>query len=121
LAGKLDAVLVALVDQPLISAADITQVISAWKKRPEGAQVVWPRVGGQPGNPVMFSMAVREEILAGDANVGCKQWQAAHPERVAPFDTDNRRFRLDVDSLDDLEQFERSTGHALRWPVGTVA
>lgn len=113
----LDAVLVALADQPLIDAEDVTQVIAAFKKRPEGAAVVVPRVAGDPGNPVIFSGAVREQILAGDANIGCRQWRNAHPEAVSHFDTDNRRFTVDIDTPEDLASFERSTGHALRWPA----
>jgi len=63
---------------------------------------------------------VREQVLAGEVNVGCRQWQAAHPEAVAPFVTDNRRYRVDVDTPEDLERFERETGHALRGPAGLV-
>ncbi len=118
LAGKLDAVLVALADQPLINAQDITSVISAYKKRAEGTSVLVPMVGGEPGNPVVFSAEVREQILAGDANVGCRQWRAAHPQEVAHFVTDNRRFRVDVDTEEDLARFERDTGHRLHWPAG---
>jgi molybdenum cofactor cytidylyltransferase len=121
LTGKLDAVIVALADQPLINAQDITALIGAYKKRPEGASVVFPRVGGERGNPVIFSAEVREQILAGEANVGCRQWQGAHPEAVAPFDTDNRRYRVDIDTEDDLERFVRDTGHLLRWPAVTAA
>lgn len=117
LSSKLDAVLVALADQPLINEQDITALIGAYKKRPEGSSVVVPRVRGEPGNPVIFGAQVREQILAGDANVGCRQWRAAHPAQVASFETDNRRYRLDVDTLDDIERFERDTGHALRWPA----
>lgn len=117
LSGKLDAVIVALADQPLINAQDITALIGAWKKRPEGAAVVFPRVGAERGNPVIFSAEVLAQILAGEADVGCRQWQAAHPEAVAPFDTDNRRYRVDIDTLDDLERFARDTGHTLRWPA----
>ena len=114
---KVDAVLVALVDQPLIDEEDITAVIGAFKKRPEGTAVLVPHVAGQPGNPVIFSAAVREAILGGEMNVGCRQWREAHPAAVASFDTDNRRFVLDVDTLEDIERFERDTGHALRWPA----
>ena len=117
LSGKLDAVIVALADQPLINAQDITALIGAWKKRPEGAAVVFPRVGAERGNPVIFSAEVLAQILAGEADVGCRQWQAAHPEAVAPFDTDNRRYRVDIDTLDDLERFARDTGHTLHWPA----
>jgi molybdenum cofactor cytidylyltransferase len=121
LTGKLDAVIVALADQPLINAQDITALIGAWKKRPEGAAVVFPRVGAERGNPVIFSAEVLAQILAGEADVGCRQWQAAHPEAVAPFDTDNRRYRVDIDTLDDLERFARDTGHALRWPAAVAS
>ena len=116
-----DAVLVALADQPLISEQDVTSLIGAFKKRPEGTAVVVPRVGGQPGNPVIFSAAVRERILAGSVDVGCRQWRDSNPTAVASFDTDNRRFVLDVDTLDDIVRFERDTGHALRWPASLVA
>lgn len=122
LTGKLDAVVVALADQPLINAQDITALIGAWKKRPAGAQVVYPEVAGadgtrERGNPVIFGAEVREQILAGAANIGCRQWQAAHPEAVAPFATDNRRYKVDIDTPEDLARFERETGHALRWPA----
>ena len=121
LAGKLDAVIVALADQPLLDAQDITALIGAWKERPEGARVVYPQVDGERGNPVIFGAEVREQILASPADVGCRQWQAAHPEAVAPFVTDNPRYSLDIDTPEDLARFERETGHALRWPAGVPA
>ncbi len=120
LSGKLDAVLVALADQPLINAQDITSLIGAWKKRAEGRELLLPEIAGEPGNPVMFSAEVREQILAGNANIGCRQWRAAHPEAVAIFRTDNRRFKVDVDTEEDIARFERDTGHALRWPAALV-
>ena len=116
---NVDAVLVALADQPLINEQDITSLIGAFKKRPQGTALLVPRVAGEPGNPVIFSAAVREQILAGDINIGCRQWRTANPHAVASFETDNRRFVLDVDTLDDIERFERETGHALRWPART--
>ena len=118
LAGKLDLVVVALADQPLINAQDISALLGAYKKRPAGTEVLVPRLAGEPGNPVLFSAEVRQQILAGGANVGCRQWRAAHPEVVAWMDTDNRRYRVDVDTEADIERFERETGHALRWPAG---
>ena len=118
---NLDAVLVALADQPLISEQDITSVVGAFKKRPEGTAVVVPRVEGQPGNPVIFSAAVREQILAGEGDVGCRQWRSANPRAVHHFDTESQRFIVDLDTPEDVELFERNTGHALRWPAGSAA
>ena len=116
LSGKIDTVLVALADQPLINAQDINDLIGAYKKRPAGTEVVQPTVDGQPGNPVMFSQNVREQILAGEARVGCKQWQAANPQAVHPWATPNTRYRTDVDSPEDVEALAARTGHRLVWP-----
>lgn len=121
LAGKLDAVIVALADQPLLNAQDITALIGAWKKRRDGASVVYPQVNGERGNPVIFDVSVRDEILAGAADVGCRQWQARHADRVMPFVTDNRRYKVDIDTAEDIERFQRETGHALHWPRSSVA
>jgi len=116
LAGKLDAVIVALADQPLVNAQDITALIGAFKKRGE-ASMVAPRVGGEPGNPVMFDAALRDEWLAGDADAACRRWRQNHPERVHWFDTDNSRYRVDIDTPEDLQRFTERTGHELRWPA----
>ena len=120
LGGMLDAVIVALADQPMIDAQDITALIAAFMQRPDGAEVVYPEVAGQRGNPVMFSAAVRAQILASDAAIGCRQWQAAHPEAVHRFISDNHSYRVDIDSADDLQRFEADTGQVLRWPAGVA-
>jgi molybdenum cofactor cytidylyltransferase len=117
LSPKLDAVMVALADQPLLGAQDLNDLIGAYKKRPEGTQVVVPTVDGLPGNPVMFSAEVKEAVLAGDARLGCKQWQAAHPDKVHAWATPNKRYRQDVDSPEDIAQLAAQTGHQLRWPA----
>lgn len=116
LSPKIDTVLVALADQPLINSQDINDLIGAYKKRPAGTLVVQPEVDGQPGNPVMFSGEVREQILAGEARLGCKQWQAAHPEQVHRWTTPNQRYRTDVDTPEDIEALAARTGHRLLWP-----
>jgi molybdenum cofactor cytidylyltransferase len=116
LSPKIDAVMVALADQPLLGAQDLSDLIGAYKKRPEGTQVVVPTVDGLPGNPVLFSAEVKDAVLAGDARLGCKQWQAAHPEAVYAWATANKRYRQDVDSPEDIAQLAAQTGHQLRWP-----
>jgi len=116
LAGKHDAVIVALADQPLINAQDITALMAAFEARPAGTSVVYPEVNGERGNPVMFTAEVRDQILASAANVGCRQWQAANAAAVMPFVTDNRRYKVDIDTPEDIERFTRETGHVLRWP-----
>jgi molybdenum cofactor cytidylyltransferase len=117
LTGKLDAVIVALADQPLVNAQDLGALIGAYKKRPAGAAMVVPRVAGEPGNPVIFDAALKDEWLAGDVNAACRRWREAHPERVHWMDSDNSRFRVDIDTPEDLQRFAERTGHTLRWPA----
>jgi molybdenum cofactor cytidylyltransferase len=121
LSPKLDAVVVALADQPLIEAQDIVALMGAFETRGDAAMVV-PRVadaggGIEPGNPVIIEAALREQWLAGDADLACRRWRDANPGRVCWFDTYNQHYRLDIDTLEDLDRFEASTGHALRWPA----
>jgi molybdenum cofactor cytidylyltransferase len=121
LSPRLDAVIVGLADQPLIDAQDIVALISAYRKRGEASMVV-PRVtraGGEtvPGNPVMFDAALREEWLAGGADLACRKWRDRNPERVHWLDTDNQRYSVDIDTPEDLERFAASTGHRLVWPA----
>jgi molybdenum cofactor cytidylyltransferase len=121
LSPRLDAVMVALADQPLINEQDITALIGAFKKRGDAAMVV-PRVthedgAAEPGNPVIFDAALREAWLAGGADLACRKWRLAHPGRVRWFETDNRRYRVDIDTPEDLERFAASTGHSLQWPA----
>jgi molybdenum cofactor cytidylyltransferase len=126
LSPRLDAVIVALADQPLIDAQDVVALIGAFKKRGDAAMVV-PRVRAEegdealPGNPVMFDAALRDEWLAGAADAACRKWRQAHPERVRWFDTDNRRYRIDIDTPEDLERFAATTGHRLAWPASLAA
>jgi molybdenum cofactor cytidylyltransferase len=117
LSQRLDAVVVAPVDLPLVSAADIGALIGAFKKRGDAAMVV-PRVDGQPGNPIVFDAALRDEWLAGSADLACRRWRGEHPDQVRWLDVDHARYRTDIDTEDDLARFAASTGHTLRWPAG---
>lgn len=120
LSPRLDAVMVALADQPLIDAQDITTVISAFRRRGDKSMVV-PRVSladgsSVPGNPVMFDASLRERWLSGSADLTCRQWRDQHPETVFWMDTDNQHFSVDIDTPEDLARFAAQTGHVLNWP-----
>ncbi|MFM8624397.1 MAG: NTP transferase domain-containing protein [Betaproteobacteria bacterium] len=110
------AVMVLLCDQPLVGAAQLRALIQAYEQRPMGTQIVQPHVQGLPGNPVLMSQAVRQQILAAGPEYGCRQWQAAHPEQVHAWPTTDRAYRIDVDTLEDIDALAVSEGCRLRWP-----
>ncbi len=116
LSPNVDAVLVALSDQPFITPLELRDLMAAYGKRPLGTEVVQPHVAGLPGNPVMFSAEVRAQILAGPETMGCRQWQSLHPQKVYAWATQNGHYRADVDSPSDLAEVVTQSGQTLTWP-----
>jgi molybdenum cofactor cytidylyltransferase len=121
LSGQTDAVLIALADQPLIDAQDVRQLIDAFEQRPEGTGLLFPRVEGQPGNPVIFTAAVRIDMLACPPEVGGKQWRQQHALQVHAFDCDNPHFVQDLDTPEDIEKLRKTSGRLLQWPTPTLS
>lgn len=123
LSGNFDAVFVVLADQPLIGAADLTELIAAFKKRPqrEGGNVVVPVVNGQRGNPILLDEEARAQILASDSNLGCRHLLERQPGLVHVHETSNTRFITDLDTLDDVAQLAQRTGWRLELPSSEAA
>lgn len=116
LSGPFDAVIVMPVDQPLIGASDLTELIGAFKKRPAG-HVVVPVVNGQRGNPVVLDDQALAQILAGDTNLGCRHLIERQPELVHRYETTNTRFVTDLDTVEDVQRLAQRTGWRLELPV----
>jgi len=115
LSGSFDAVFVALADQPMIGAGDLTELIGAFKKRPAG-HVVVPVVAGERGNPIVLDEVAHAQILARDANLACRQLMARQPELVHVHETANTRFVVDLDTLQDVHALAARTGWRLELP-----
>jgi molybdenum cofactor cytidylyltransferase len=107
--------IVALADQPLLDAADVSALIEAWQRR-GAARAVVPRVQGRRGHPVLLDASVGREILRGNATYGAREWLDEHPDEVAWFDSDNLHYVVDVDFPEDLERIAQRHGCAMRWP-----
>lgn len=116
LSGPFDAVMVVPVDQPLIGASDLTELIGAFKKRPAG-HVVVPVVDGRRGNPIVLGEVALARILAGATNLGCRHLIEREPELVHAYQTANTRFVTDLDTIGDLEALAQRTGWRLELPV----
>jgi len=115
LSGSFDAVFVALADQPMIGAGDLTELIGAFKKRPAG-HVVVPVVAGERGNPILLDEVAHEQILASDANLACCHLIERQPELVHVHETANTRFVVDLDTLQDVHALAARTGWRLELP-----
>jgi len=116
----LDSVIVALADQPLIETEDVSSLIVAYDRRGTKSMVVpgKKKADGEmkPGNPVMFDAALRDQWLAGDAEMTCRNWRRKYPETVFWFEPKNDHWFVDIDEEADIVNFEKKTGQLLRWP-----
>lgn len=133
LSGAFDAVFVVLADQPLIAAADLTELMSAFKRRPAG-HIVVPVVSkadsttlagdenaGQRGNPILLDDVALTQILASDIKLGCRHLIERQPDMVHVHKTANTRFIVDLDTPEDLQQLAQRTGWALELPGALLA
>jgi molybdenum cofactor cytidylyltransferase len=116
LSGAFDAVIIMPADQPLIGASDLTELIGAFKKRPAG-HVLVPVVNGQRGNPIVLDEQALAQILASDANLGCRHLIERQPELVHAYETANTRFVTDLDTIEDVQELARRTGWRLELPA----
>jgi len=114
--GPFDAIFIVPSDQPLISAADLTELIGAFKKRPAG-HIVVPYVNGQRGNPILIDEVAHAQILASGVNLGCRHLIEQHPELVHVHATANTRFVTDLDTVEDVEALAQRTGWRLELPA----
>ena len=119
-ATMVDAYYIGLADQPLIGPGEITDLLAAHQQRPAGTEFTQPLVDGLPGNPVVFTPQVRQDLLLATGEWGGRQWQKAHADQVQRWATANPHYRIDLDSPEDLKSFTLRTGRALHWPVSAV-
>jgi CTP:molybdopterin cytidylyltransferase MocA len=112
---SVDAVLVALADQPLLEAADVKAIIDAYVRRGKARALV-PRVQQRRGHPVVLDASACSEILRGDAGYGAREWLDEHADEVFWFESENVHYVEDVDYPEDLERIAQRHGCAMRWP-----
>lgn len=102
LPADVEIVLIALADQPLIEAKDITELLTAFAARKEGIEILYPLVGGQRGNPVLLSGQALKELRRQGPEQTCRQFIDSHPAMVQRFETSNKHFIVDIDTPEDL-------------------
>jgi molybdenum cofactor cytidylyltransferase len=116
LTGKLDAVVVVPSDMPLLGTQDYTDLIGAYKKRPDGVSLVRPSVGERLGNPVIFDCELLSSGETSNDQPLCRKWWMEHPEQCLAWETDNDRYCIDLDTRDDVLDVERRLGREIKIP-----
>jgi molybdenum cofactor cytidylyltransferase len=95
-----DAVLVHLVDAPLVRPETARAVLDAFRRT--RAPVVRPEVNGRHGHPVLFSRRVFDDLRRADPSIGAKAVVRAHAAEVCDVPVDDAGACEDVDTPEDL-------------------
>ncbi|MCX5684840.1 MAG: nucleotidyltransferase family protein [Planctomycetota bacterium] len=102
LAPGSEAVLVALGDQPTITAGLAGRMIDAFRRGGRGILV--PVHGGKPGHPILFSTRYRDEVLTRFDDVGLCGLRQAHPEDVLELCVASDGVLKDMDYPEDYRR-----------------
>ena len=99
------ALLVTLVDVPLIDPATVARVIEEWEKT--RAPVVRPAIGSRHGHPVIFDRRVFAELRAAPLEEGAKTVVRAHAHEVVDVPVTDEGCLVDVDTPQDYAAIRR--------------
>ena len=100
-----DGLLICLGDMPFINTSEINKLIHAYVKnriKGEGLIVV-PVFKRQRGNPVLFSIEFRNDILEHKIESGCKEVIMKNSDSVMEIEMDDEKMLLDVDTMEDYQ------------------
>jgi molybdenum cofactor cytidylyltransferase len=94
-----EAVVVHLVDAPLVAAGTVRAVMDAFRRT--RAPVVRPVINGRHGHPVLFARSVFDELRRADPSVGAKAVVRAHAADACDVPVDDEGACRDIDTPED--------------------
>lgn len=96
------ACVLALVDQPQIATDVIDRLIETYEK--SHPLIVIPTFEGKNGHPLLFDLALREEILSMDPDHGLREVVRSHASEIAHVEISSREILEDFDLPQDYQR-----------------
>jgi molybdenum cofactor cytidylyltransferase len=96
------AVLVTLVDVPLVSAATVRAVIESY--RTTHAPIVRPTSGDRHGHPLLIDRSLFDALRAADASTGAKPIVRAHATAAGDISIADEGAFTDIDTEEDYQR-----------------
>jgi molybdenum cofactor cytidylyltransferase len=107
-APGLEALLVTLVDCPLVRPATVRRLIETWEHT--RAPIVRPAIGDRHGHPVIFDRVTFADLRNAPLEVGAKAVIARWSAAIANVPTDDAGVLADIDTPADYDAFVRERG-----------
>jgi molybdenum cofactor cytidylyltransferase len=102
-----EALVVTLVDVPMLRAATVRQVVAEWRRT--RAPIVRPAIAERHGHPVVFDRRVFESLRSAPADQGAKAVVRAYAAEVLDVPVSDEGCLVDVDTPADYERIRRET------------
>ena len=103
--SRTDAVMMTLVDVPLVRVSTVTAVLDEWRRT--RAPIVRPAIGDRHGHPVIFDRAVFDEIRRAPLDAGAKSVVRAHEHEIVNVPVDDDGCVRDVDTPSDYDRLQK--------------
>jgi CTP:molybdopterin cytidylyltransferase MocA len=94
--------LMAPVDQPLVTADTVRRVVEAWVR--SAAPIVRPSWHGRHGHPVLFDARVLGELREADVSLGARAVVHAHADEAHDVEVDDPGAFEDIDTPEDYRR-----------------
>jgi CTP:molybdopterin cytidylyltransferase MocA len=104
-AADTEALVVTLVDVPLLTAETVRRVVGEWRRT--RAPIVRPAIGDRHGHPVVFDKRVFDELRRAPLDLGAKVVVRAHAAALVNVDVTDEGCLVDVDTPRDYEALGR--------------
>lgn len=98
-----EAILVTLVDVPLVAASTVRAVVDRY--RVSGAPVVRPTSGERHGHPMLIDRSLFEALRAADLSVGAKPVVRAHASVAGDLAIADEGAFTDIDTEEDYRRW----------------
>ena len=105
IAPDTEALVVTLVDVPLLTADTVQRVVAEWRRT--RAPIVRPAIGDRHGHPVVFDQRVFDELRRAPLALGAKVVVRAHAAAIVNVAVTDEGCLVDVDTPRDYEALGR--------------
>jgi CTP:molybdopterin cytidylyltransferase MocA len=105
-AADATAVVVSLVDQPLLGPDVVARLLAA---HAAGAAIAVATYGGKRRNPVLLARETWPEVARlAEGDAGARPYLAAHPDEITPVPCDDIGAPDDIDTAEDLARLRNA-------------
>ena len=113
MAPEVSAIMVTLVDLPLIKVTTYRKLLKEWSQKPD--MIYIPVCNGRKGHPVIFPKKFFPELLNTPLNLGARAVVHSNQDSVIKCEYDDPGIFTDIDTEEDYNRIVNDPAHKGQW------